>query len=96
MQRVPKYRPTLVDPHRGYLRKRRAEEPGVPVAQLLRGIRERGYQGRSNLLVRYVNQGRLEADRPHLSRRRAARILRSAGRGGRSSCRSRDATTPSR
>jgi transposase len=52
LQRVPKYRPTLVDPHRDYLRQRRAEEPGVPVAQLLREIRERGYQGSSNLLVR--------------------------------------------
>jgi transposase len=75
MQRVPKYRPTLVDPYRDYLRKRRAEEPGVPVAQLLREIRERGYPGSSNLLVRYVNQGRLDADRPHLSHRRAARIM---------------------
>src|SRR6185369_2138663 len=70
-----KYRPTLVDPHREYLRKRRAEEPGVPVRQLLREIRERGYQGSSNLLARYINQGRLDGDRPHLSPRRAARIL---------------------
>jgi hypothetical protein len=75
MQRVPKYQPTLVDPHRGYFRKRRAEEPGVPLAQVLREIRERGYQGSSNLLARYVNQGRLEADRPHLSHSRATRIL---------------------
>jgi transposase len=75
LQRVPKYRPTLVDPYRDYLRKRRAEEPGVPVQHLLREIRERGYQGSSNLLVRYVNQGRLDGDRPHLSPRRAARIL---------------------
>jgi transposase len=75
LQRVPKYRPTLVDPYRDYLRKRRAEVPGVPVQQLLREIRERGYQGSSNLLVRYVNQGRLEGSRPHLSPRRAARIL---------------------
>jgi transposase len=75
LQRVPKYRPTLVDPHRDYLRKRRAEEPGVLVWQLLREIRERGYQGSSNLLVRYINQGRLDGDRPHLSPRRAARIL---------------------
>jgi hypothetical protein len=66
---------TLVDRHRDYLRKRRAEEPGVPVQQLLREIRERGYQGSSNLLVRYINQGRLDSDRPHLSPRRAARIL---------------------
>ncbi len=75
LQRVPKHRPTLVDPHRDYLRKRRAEEPGVPVQQLLREIRERGCQGSSNLLVRYINQGRLEGSRPHLSPRRAARIL---------------------
>lgn len=75
LQRVPKYRPTLVDPHRDYLRERRASEPGVPVAQLLREIRDRGYQGSSNLLVRYLSQGRAEQDRPHLSPRRAARIL---------------------
>jgi transposase len=75
LQRVPKYRPTLVDPYRDYLRKRRAEEPGVPVQQLLREIKERGFQGSSNLLVRYINQGRLDADRPHLSPRRAARLL---------------------
>jgi transposase len=75
LQRVPKYRPTLVDPYRDHLRKRRAEEPCVPVQHLLREIRELGYQGSSNLLVRYINQGRLDGDRPHLSPRRAARIL---------------------
>ena len=75
LQRVPKYRPTLVDPHRDYLRERRAGEPGVPVAQLLREIRELGYQGSSNLLVRYISQGRLDGARPHLPPRRAARIL---------------------
>ena len=75
LQRVPKYRPTLVDPYRDYLRKRRAEEPGVPLQQLLREIRERGYPGSSNLLVRYINQGRLEGSRRHLSPRQAARIL---------------------
>ena len=75
LQRVPKYRPTLADPYRDYLRKRRAEEPGIPVQYLLREIRERGYRGSSNLLVRYINQGRLDSDRPHLSPRRAARIL---------------------
>jgi hypothetical protein len=75
LQRVPKYRPTLVDPYRDYLRKRRAEEPGVPVQQLLREIRERGYQGSSNLLVRYINQGRLDGSQPHLSPRQATRLL---------------------
>ena len=47
----------------------------MPVQQLLREIRGRGYQGSSNLLVRYISQGRLDSDRPHLSPRRAARIL---------------------
>ena len=75
LQRVPKYRPTLVDPYRDYLRKRRAEDPAVQPAQLLREIRELGYPGSMNLLVRYINQGRLDNDRPHLSARRAARIL---------------------
>jgi hypothetical protein len=42
---------------------------------LLREIYERGYQGSSNLLARYINQGRLDGDRPHLSPRRAAQIL---------------------
>jgi transposase len=75
LQRTLQYRPTLVDPYRDHLRKRRVEEPGVAVQQLLREIRELGYQGSSNLLVRYINQGRLEGSRPHLSPRRAARIL---------------------
>ena len=75
LQRVPKYRPTLVDPYRDHLRRRREEEPGAPVRQLLREIRELGYQGSSNLLVRYLNQGRADGERPHLSPRRAARIL---------------------
>ena len=75
LQRAPQYRPTLVDPYRDHLRKRRAEDPAVPVQQLLREIREPGYQGSSNLLVRYINQGRLEGGKPHLSPRQAARIL---------------------
>ena len=67
LQRVPKYRPTLAGPYRDYLRKRRAEDPAVQPAQLLREIRELGYPGSMNLLVRYINQGRLDSDRPHLS-----------------------------
>jgi transposase len=31
LRRAAQYRPTLVDPYRDYLHKRRAEEPGVPV-----------------------------------------------------------------
>jgi hypothetical protein len=75
LQPAPQYRPTLVDPYRDHLRKRRAEDPAVPVQQLLREIRDLGYPGSSNLLVRYINQGRLEGDRPHLSPRQASRTL---------------------
>jgi transposase len=75
LRRAAQYRPTLVDPYRDYLRKRRDEEPGVPVQQLLREIRELGYPGSSNLLVRYLNQGRADAAGPHLSPRKAAQLL---------------------
>jgi hypothetical protein len=64
MRRAPQYRPTLVDPYREYLRKRRAIDPAVPVLQLLGEIRERGYTGSQNLLYRYITQGRVEDDRP--------------------------------
>jgi transposase len=75
LRRAAQYRPALVDPYRDYLRGRRLEEPGVPVQQLLREIRERGYPGSSNLLVRYLNQGRADADRPHIAPRKATQIL---------------------
>jgi hypothetical protein len=35
MIRAPRYRPTLVDPYRDHLRARRAQDPAVPVHQLL-------------------------------------------------------------
>jgi len=75
LRRAAQYRPTLVDPYRDYLRKRRTEEPGVPVQQLLREIRERGYPGSSNLLARYLNQGRADTERPHIAPRKATQIL---------------------
>jgi transposase len=75
LRRAAQYRPTLVDPYRDYLRTRRTEEPGVPVQQLLREIRERGYPGSSNLLVRYISQGRADASRPHIAPRKATQIL---------------------
>ncbi len=52
-----------------------AEDPAVPVTRLLAEIREQGYPGSANLLVRYITQGRAEADRPHLSPRRVTRLL---------------------
>jgi transposase len=75
MRRAPQYRPALVDPYREYLRKRRAADPAVPVLQLLREIRERGYTGSQNLLYRYITQGRVEDDRPATSPRRLSRLL---------------------
>ena len=75
LRRAARYRPALVDPYRDYLRKRRAEEPGVPVQQLLREIRELGYPGSSNLLVRYLNQGRADTGRPHIAPRKATQIM---------------------
>src|SRR5512142_1835172 len=49
LRRAAQYRPTMVDPYRDYLRKRRSEEPGVPAQQLLQEIRGLGYPGSSNL-----------------------------------------------
>jgi transposase len=40
-----------------------ATEPQVAVTTLLAEIRELGYTGSANLLVRYLNQGRAEAER---------------------------------
>jgi transposase len=75
MVRAPRYRPTLVDPYRDHLRARRAQDPAVPVWRLLGEIREQGYSGSMNLLYRYITQGRVESDRPHLSPKRVARLL---------------------
>jgi hypothetical protein len=75
MVRAPQYRPTLVDPYRDYLRRRRSEDPAVPVTHLLREIKELGYTGSANLLVRYITQGRVEADHATLSPRQVARLL---------------------
>jgi hypothetical protein len=49
--------------------------PHFPVQQMLREIRELGYQGSSNLLVCHINQGRVEGDRAHLSPCRTTRLL---------------------
>jgi transposase len=65
----------LTGPYRDHLRARRSEDPAVPVLRLLSEIRELGYTGSMNLLYRYISQGRVESDRPHLSSRRVARLL---------------------
>lgn len=73
--RAPQYRPTLVDPYRDHLRRRREQDPAVGATQLLAEIRELGYTGSLNLLYRYITQGRVEADRPAMSPRRLTRYL---------------------
>jgi transposase len=75
LRRPPQYRRTLVDPYRDHLRRRLAEQPGVPVTRLLAEIRDQGYPGSANLLVRYLNQGRTDPERVPPSPRRLAAWL---------------------
>ncbi|MFG2715433.1 ISL3 family transposase [Streptomyces goshikiensis] len=75
MLRVPKHRSSLVDPYREHLRKRRAEGPDVPIKHLFEEIKNLGFAGCLNLLHKYINQGRADADRSHISPRRLARML---------------------
>jgi hypothetical protein len=63
LRRPPHYGRTLVDPYRDHLRHRLAAEPDVAVTRLLAEIRELGYTGSANLLVRYLNQGRADTER---------------------------------
>ena len=70
-----KYRPTLVDPYREHLRRRRQLDPAVPVRRLFAEIQQLGYSGSLHLLHRYITQGRVESDRPVISPRRLARYL---------------------
>jgi len=51
-----------VDPYRNHLRRRLLQDPQVPVTHLLGEIRDLGYPGSANLLVRYINQGRLDLE----------------------------------
>lgn len=59
--RPPPYGRCLVDPHRDVVRRRVGG--GVPVTAIPAEIREQGYSGSANLLVRYINQGRADHDR---------------------------------
>ncbi|WP_331773157.1 ISL3 family transposase (plasmid) [Embleya sp. NBC_00888] len=73
--KAPQYRPTLIDPFRDHLRRRRDQDPAVPTTHLLAEIRELGYSGSANLLVRHITQGRVEVDHARLSPRRATGLL---------------------
>ncbi len=66
--RPPRYGTSLVDAHRDLVRRRLAEE--TPVTRILAEIREQGYTGSANLLVRYINQGRADPERIAPSPRR--------------------------
>lgn len=72
---APAYRPTLVDPYREHLHRRRTKEPGIPALHLFNGIRKLGYTGSLNGLHKYLNQGRADGDRPVTTPRRTARLL---------------------
>ncbi|RKT54109.1 ISL3 family transposase [Saccharothrix australiensis] len=76
---APTHRPTLVDPYRDpyrdHLRAHRAADSAVPVTRLLAEIRESGYTGSANLLVRYLSQGRAEGERPVTTSRHASSLL---------------------
>jgi transposase len=66
--RPPRYGACLVDAHRDVVRQRLGE--GIPVTRILTEIREQGYSGSANLLVRYINQGRADPERTTPSPRR--------------------------
>ncbi|WP_218130523.1 transposase [Lentzea jiangxiensis] len=73
--RPPRYGACLVDSHRDLVRQRLAEK--VPVTRILAEIREHGYTGSANLLVRYINQGRADPERIVPSPRRLVSWLMS-------------------
>jgi Transposase len=69
---VPAY---MVDPYRDHLRARREQDPDVGATARLAENRTLGHTACHHLLVRYLNQRRHLDDHPHLSLRRAARLL---------------------
>ncbi len=74
MLHVPKCRASLVDTYREHLRNCRAEDPVVPVKHLFDEIKALGFTGYLNLMHKYINQCRADADRSHISPRRLARM----------------------
>lgn len=66
--RPPRYGACLLDAHRDLIRRRLADK--TPVTRILAEIREQGYTGSANLLVRYINQGRADPERVTPSPRR--------------------------
>lgn len=75
MLRVPEYRTSPVDPYHEHLRKRRTEDPAVPVPHVFEEVKVLAYEGCLNHLRKDINQGRADAERSHNSPRRLARML---------------------
>jgi hypothetical protein len=75
LRRPPRYGRTLVDRYRDHLRHRLAAEPDVAVTRLLAEMRELGYTGSANLLVRYLNHGRANSDRAAPPPRRLVSLI---------------------
>ncbi|WP_344014179.1 ISL3 family transposase, partial [Nocardiopsis exhalans] len=75
LRQAPQYRAGLVDPYRDYLRKRKEENPAVPVQRLFGEISRLGYEGSLNLLYKYINQGRLDSDREAISPKAFSALL---------------------
>ncbi len=73
--RPPQYGRCLVDGYRDLVQQRLAEQ--VPVTRILAEIRQHGYTGSHNLLVRYINQGRADPGRVTPSPRRLVSWLMS-------------------
>lgn len=70
MLRIPKYRAGPVDPYRAHQRKHRSEDPAVPVRHLFEEIKALRFTRRLNLLHQYINEGRADTGRSHISERR--------------------------
>ncbi|TDD37765.1 transposase [Saccharopolyspora elongata] len=77
--RPPRYGPCLVDAHRDHVQRRLAEK--TPVTRILAEIRDQGYTGSANLLVRYINQGRADPQRLAPSPRRLVSWIMSRPEG---------------
>ena len=60
--------PASSTPYREDPRKRRTEDPAVPVKHLFEEINALGFTGCLNLPHKYINRDRADTDRSHISR----------------------------
>ncbi|MDN2501176.1 ISL3 family transposase [Nocardia nova] len=74
LRRPPYYRACLVDPYRDHLRRRRIEQPGVPVLHLFHEITALGYTGSGEPAAQIPQPGP-RRERPHHSLPTAADLM---------------------